>query len=228
MSGGHFSRGVGLIPPDILDRPITVVGLGGIGSWTLSALSRCGFRQAEVWDHDGVGPENVGGQLYAPSQEGMTKVEAVGVWCLPSLELVRRRRAVAPDVRLAGEVVLSCVDSMRARKAVYEAARASGARYLVDGRMGGTGAQVYRVDLGLPGDVADYERTLHSDGVGEIAPCTERATAYAGSLIAGLMAHRTVALLRGQRPAWFIEIDLGRDEALILDPDRMGGGGGRE
>lgn len=222
---GFFSRGVGIIPPHIHDSPIMVIGLGGIGSWVMSALTRCGFRRLAGVDPDSVGAENVGSQMYAPSQVGEAKVEAIKRWMLPIDGYEGRVMRVGAGSALrvgqdAPMVVAACVDSMTARSAVYEAARRAGAQYLVDGRMGGQAAQVYWCCTDDTGSVARYERTLHPDSEGERLPCTMRATAFCGSLIGGLMAHRVSALLAGRAPAEMIEVDLERDECLALDPRR--------
>lgn len=85
--------GVGrLYGKDGLDRirrtHVCVIGLGGVGSWAVEALSRSGIGELTLVDLDDVCISNVNRQLHALDGElGQPKVEA----------MTRRVRAINPD-----------------------------------------------------------------------------------------------------------------------------------
>ena len=60
----HLIRQFDLIPEDVLGEPITIIGVGAIGSWTTLALAKMGFQNLTVFDDDKVSIENMNSQFY--------------------------------------------------------------------------------------------------------------------------------------------------------------------
>jgi tRNA A37 threonylcarbamoyladenosine dehydratase len=64
-----FDRTRKLIGPEALDRikksAVAVFGLGGVGSYAVEALARCGVGRLGIVDKDKVDPTNINRQLYA-------------------------------------------------------------------------------------------------------------------------------------------------------------------
>ncbi|HRD98189.1 MAG TPA: ThiF family adenylyltransferase, partial [Rubrivivax sp.] len=57
---------------------IAVVGLGGVGSWTVEALARCGVAQLVLFDLDHVAESNINRQVQALEHTlGQAKVVAL-------------------------------------------------------------------------------------------------------------------------------------------------------
>jgi tRNA A37 threonylcarbamoyladenosine dehydratase len=70
---------------------VAVVGVGGVGSWTVEALARSGIGKVTLMDADEVCVSNVNRQLPALDGEiGAPKVEA----------LARRMRAINPEIAM--------------------------------------------------------------------------------------------------------------------------------
>lgn len=68
---------------------ICVVGLGGVGSWSVEALARSGVGELTLIDYDEVAASNVNRQSHALTQNfGRKKLEA----------LAERARAINPDI----------------------------------------------------------------------------------------------------------------------------------
>ena len=63
---------------DLKDIRVTLIGLGGIGSWTLLGLAKMGVQHLSAYDPDKVSPENVATQLYGQDMIGYPKAEAIG------------------------------------------------------------------------------------------------------------------------------------------------------
>ena len=125
---------------------IAVVGLGGVGSWTVEALARSGVAALSLIDFDHVAESNINRQVQAlGSTLGMAKGEA----------LARRVTDIHPACRvdvvdafvgaenwpalLAGpvDVVIDACDQLRAKLVLAVWARASGVPLVIVGAAGG-------------------------------------------------------------------------------------------
>ena len=60
---------------------VTVVGCGGLGSWTIASLAAAGVRRLRLVDHDAVELSNLNRQaIYRLDQVGAAKVDAAAAW----------------------------------------------------------------------------------------------------------------------------------------------------
>jgi hypothetical protein len=99
-----------------------------------------------------------------------------------------------------GEIAIAAVDSMAARKAIWERASQSMTTLLyMDGRMAATSMDLYTVDMMSEKAVSAYPTTLYSDDEADPTPCTARATMFNSFIIAGHMTSLLVAHLNGWR-----------------------------
>ena len=73
----RHSRQAGLVDMKIFECPITVVGAGGIGSFTTLALAKIGFTDIRVFDDDRIEIHNLGNQFYRRKDLNKPKVEAL-------------------------------------------------------------------------------------------------------------------------------------------------------
>lgn len=170
---------------------ISIVGLGGIGSWVALAAARAGYRMT-LHDFDRLEPINFAGQAYRVSDVGQQKVYAVQNLlydlCYSPAIINMYDQAVTETTALM-PITLSCLDSMRSRKAVYTAWKNSTAAnsrgaLLVDGRLLAEQLQVYFV---TPELAQQYEASLFDDSEVEDVSCTNRQTSHYSMLIAGIM-----------------------------------------
>lgn len=178
--------------PDKTQAAATIVGCGGIGSFTALALAKLGVQRLNLVDFDEVDAHNIPNQLFAKWQEGTLKVAALhallldltgidadGITCLdkPLQDGIPR----AP-------VVISALDSMTARADLWEQVRYKlDVKLFLDGRLAGESVLLYAVDPTNPTDVKGYEGTLHSDEEGSDQPCTARSIIDVGFAIGSLM-----------------------------------------
>lgn len=92
------------------------------------------------------------------------------------------------QVKLNG-IVISCVDSMEARKTIWEAQKGNkDVDWFIDGRMAAEQALMYCMDPNDKRDVKAYEKTLYTDAEASQDRCTAQSTVYTAFLIAGMMA----------------------------------------
>src|SRR3990172_12168799 len=72
-----YQRQWDIVPMDALKKAhVTIVGVGGLGSFAALALAKMGVGTLTLVDGDTVEEHNVANQLYGPEQLGLLKVEA--------------------------------------------------------------------------------------------------------------------------------------------------------
>lgn len=198
-----MTRQYDLIDPMALEWvDVTVIGTGGIGSATLIALAKMGIQYFYVYEDDLVEGVNIPSQLLRVSDIGKPKAQAVvEIAKLLAGEvhgLIRPSRVRASTVLPPSAITISAVDSINARKAIWQAVSKSEIRWYLDARMGAEMFQLYTVDM----TVADnwylkYILSLQEDEVPE-DPCTARATIYTAFMAAGHIAHQAKRIIMGQ------------------------------
>lgn len=178
---------------------VTIIGAGGIGAPAALALAKTGVSQLTIYDHDVVGDENLGPQMYGPGTVGQPKVVALRRFLkaqAPWTEVVGRRELYTGEP-LDADVVIAAVDSLTARQHIWTGAQASEATQLVvDPRMG---AEVLTLLLPQPTGVGDedwYAETLEGPAVE--GTCTAKATFYTGLIAGGFCAQALKAFVGGE------------------------------
>lgn len=176
-----------IVKKDILTTPITVIGAGAIGSWTVLALAKMGFQYIRVYDFDTVEIENMAGQAYGFPHIGSTKVHAlkalVDTLCETDIKAVSEKFV---PMSCHG-VVISAVDSMEMRKELFEKLDGE-CQWLIDPRMGAEVGHIYTVKPGDQRDRTFYEKTLYSDANALQEKCTAKSTTYCAMVLSGLVA----------------------------------------
>jgi hypothetical protein len=117
----NFWRQKGILPPENLNFPVVIVGVGGIGSPTALCLSKMGVSNLTIYDHDSVEEHNVPTQLYFTRPIGVNKAEALSDIIHSFTGYSPIAKAIKFDGILPlGAVVISGVDSMAARREIWD------------------------------------------------------------------------------------------------------------
>jgi len=195
-----FSRQTDLVDAEALETPITIVGCGGIGSFTALALAKMGCVHLTVYDDDLVEDQNIPNQLYRLGDVGQLKVERLAdiIKSFTGTGIDARPERVQGQ-RLQG-IVVSGVDSMEGRRRIWDRSirfKAGVAAY-IDARMGAEVSRLYTVRPADPDHVRFYERTLYSDDEALQLPCTAQAIVYTGFGIASLVAGQVKRVAMGE------------------------------
>ena len=194
-----YWRQLDIISPSDLDFDVNLVGVGGLGSPIAMALVKMGCPRITFFDDDTVEPHNLPNQLYRMADIGLPKVEALAriLREYVDAEITPVNERVVQ--RTFNGVVISAVDSMAARRAIWEKCvrYKAGVRLYVDARMGGEVGRVLTVSPTNPMAVAAYEGTLFSDAEGSQELCTAQATIYSTFGIASLVANQVKRFARG-------------------------------
>jgi molybdopterin/thiamine biosynthesis adenylyltransferase len=208
-----YLRQLGIVDPSRYgDTELTVIGAGGIGSPTIMALTKTGFNNITVWDADKVDGHNIPNQMYRPQDIGKLKVEAISLICREwaKASVVGVPEMYSGQKPLSG-IVISGVDSMEARKTIWE----KGIRYnpgvgiYIEGRMAGQWGMIHTVRPCDPDMVEWYESTtLYPDKEVEPVACTDRAIAYNVFGLASLIVNQVAKHVKGEETAKEIIYDL--------------------
>lgn len=195
-----FSRQADLVDAEALETPITIIGCGGIGSFTALALAKMGCVHLTVYDDDLVEDQNIPNQLYRLGDVGQLKVERLAdiIKSFTGTGIDARPERVQGQ-RLQG-IVVSGVDSMEGRRRIWDRSirfKAGVAAY-IDARMGAEVSRIYTVRPADPDHVRFYERTLYSDEEALQLPCTAQAIVYTGFGIASLVAGQVKRVAMGE------------------------------
>lgn len=185
--------------------PITVVGVGGIGSWLTLSLSRIG-HELYIIDPDYVDSTNVtGGQMYRSKDVNLPKVTAVEQICREFgciNEITSDVGLFNPSINTT-DVIIAGVDNMVARKEIFEAwlrtvnsmTHETGGKNLecnthlfIDGRLNMEMFEVFCVQCNNEEQIREYqEKHLFSDEETLQEDCTAKQTTFAAMGIAGIL-----------------------------------------
>ena len=106
--------------PAKITEEIHVIGVGAIGSHIVEMLVRMGIEDINIYDFDTIDEHNIPNQLYAATDIGLPKIEALAGQCSsinPNVNIRMHNKGYQPGMRLSGYVFL-CVDSINLRRAI--------------------------------------------------------------------------------------------------------------
>jgi hypothetical protein len=198
-----------LSPRDIGSTNIVVIGAGGIGSPTVLALSKMGFKNITVYDHDTIESHNLPNQFYRIVDLGKPKVlalkEIVKDYSGNNIDIVD---SFYTNQTLKG-IVISGVDSMEARQIIWNNIKYNTqVNFYIDARMGAEVARILTLQSCNSEHINWYESTLHSDSKSFEAPCSARSIIYCTFMIASLIGSQVKKLVKLQEYNKEIVFDL--------------------
>lgn len=200
-----YTRQYDLIDSGLLDKPVTMIGAGGIGSWTALVLAKMGCTDVSIYDGDKVEMVNTASQLYGESSIGIVKAMAIGsiVKQLTGIAITPRPTHWVDSI-LNDEIIITGLDSMEVRRKVWEGLKHRTSGLLIDGRMSGDVIHIFIHKLGT--DSTRYEKTL----LGEPEPeaCTGKAVVYNTSMIGSLIANLVKHYIKNEDVPTEILVDL--------------------
>ena len=124
---------------------INLVGVGGGGSLVLSGLVRLHLAMkslghpygldVEVWDPDRVSPANIGRQLFAASEVGLNKAEALVNRYNLGFALNWEAHPERYRFTRTFDILIACVDSRKSRKEISQTLPKKNGPYVLDGQL---------------------------------------------------------------------------------------------
>jgi len=208
----RFMRQIEIADPAKFKYPVTLLGVGAIGSAAAIAIGKMGCPKGMILiDFDWFEEHNVANQLCQETVDiGVPKVAAVAELCKkmghigPCAEHHRKLVGENLVVRFGPHkghvesarpyiegIVLSTPDSMKARKDLWALCKYNVAvPTVIDVRVAGMGQNVVIHTTGtmLPDDIKRYEATLYDDSEASIDPCGARGVIFTTLIAGGIVA----------------------------------------
>lgn len=200
-----YSDQTDIFDPRVFSWPVHVIGLGGVGSALLPLLVKLGVSEIHLWDHDLVESRNIPAQqMYRQKSDvGVSKVLAACDYVLRQevdCTVIPHDEFVDKSTVLEG-VVISGVDSMRSRKAIWKTLKFNTLTPLyMDGRIGGEQWSLLTLNPSDFDQIERYEQTLFSDEDASPLPCAARTVIHPPAVLAGHMVANLTQFARGIRP----------------------------
>lgn len=199
-----YTRQEDLINANRFNKKINIIGAGAIGSWLAFFLLKMGFSNINIYDFDVIEEHNIPNQLFKESQIGTAKVTAMEELYKDFFEetgrlTIRSIKINNHNAHALSGVVFSCVDSMSARKTIYENCYKTGnAELWIEGRIGLFGAYIYTLNNKNEDVLEKYETTLYDDDTAEVSACGVSQTALPSAVnCASMMLMQMISGERG-------------------------------
>lgn len=190
--------------PAMTQVELTLIGMGGIGSWTGFLLNRLAVRQMICYDADTVEAHNTSGQLMGSSHIGSYKTDVfkniIDYLGNPSVATSVYHEFVTAENFHPLKYTFCGLDNMAARRTIFEAWISStpdnGNYWFIDGRLSATTAIVVIIPRNNPAAIAAYrERYLFTDEQAEETVCSFKQTSFMAAIIGGMMANALVNIV---------------------------------
>ena len=181
---------------------VTLIGCGGIGSFTAFGIAKMGVPNITLIDPDTVEEHNIPNQMFYDYHIGQYKVDALAEQITDEFNAVSALSVAlpSPDLDQVSGLVISGLDSMEARQEVWESCiklKPRVTRY-IDARLSGQFLIAYVVNPSKMSDVTSYEKTLYSDEEAESISCTARGIIDVGLQVSSLLTRLTRLHFSGQ------------------------------
>jgi molybdopterin/thiamine biosynthesis adenylyltransferase len=149
-----------------------------------------GLTNVTVQDADTIETHNISNQFYPLLSVGKSKVSTlIDVIANFSGVVIKTIKKRFQGEELTENFVISAVDSLEARKTIWDAVKTDKkVKYYIDTRMGGKLMRIYVVDKTNKKDVRDYELVLSKPAPLVPIKCTEKTIIFNVMIIAGLTA----------------------------------------
>lgn len=191
MRSMNFDQQDNIFAPEMA-KPVTVMGVGSVGSQVVLSLARLGFTELTVWDGDSVASHNIPMSVYRvkdlcrPKVDALTEIvdEAMGVH-------ITAHNAMYTCTALRTYVV-SCVDSMDVRRRIWREVKQNPfVPLFVDTRLVGEFVSVFAIRPCAPEDIKYYEAYLYASADAMLPQCGYHNAIH----ISGTAANAAVAAL---------------------------------
>lgn len=224
----NYADQTGIFDPAGFAWQVHLIGVGGIGSNVMLPLIKLGLMgDLHLWDRDEVEPHNIPAQLiYRPDDIGLSKVEAakafleyMGAQC----SVIAHDEFVTAETSLEG-VVISGVDSMKARRAIWEAVKYNPQiPFFIDGRIGGESLHLLAFNP-MDSDLAEWyeEEMLFDDADAAPLPCAARTVIHPPTVLSGLIVCQLTRFFRDMPLTR--EIYMQVREFQLLDMEKVAAG----
>lgn len=194
---------------EIQNITASIIGVGGIGSWTALLINRLSVELLKIYDFDDVEEANMSGQLYRHNDIGKHKVDAIAdtlqEYGLEQVAIMSHNNVCSDFI--TSDVVICGLDNMQARKNYFSLFKKdSMARFndvlFIDGRLSPEVLQIFAFTNKDIDAIKEYEEKYlfdSSEAVREVCSYkqTSNMAAMIGSLITNIVVNWIVNKVEG-------------------------------
>jgi len=185
--------------PKVNALPVSIIGLGGIGSWASLAIARAGFF-VRLFDYDIVELSNTSGQFYPDSFVGRTKVNATTelLHSFTDTYILGGRTYRVNEDSTLDNITVCAVDNFEARRSAVNAWYNSvSARVMtndtisdkpqlfIDARLEAEFFEIYVIEHNST-SFAEFNKTLVDENF-QAATCSYKQTTHVAMTLAGMI-----------------------------------------
>lgn len=201
---------------------VTLIGAGGIGAMTALCLAKMGVGNLIVYDDDTVSEANMPTQLHRLGDLGREKVfglEEIVQTFSDDTAFYPEDIRITADMQLFSSVVVSAVDSIQARKDIWQAVMNGNCGFYLDARMSAEEFHLFSVDLFDPGQIFRYNAKITGEDDSQVPdiPCTAKATFYTAAMAAGHIGSAVRKIASGEKPTGTLVHNIFRDKLFALE-----------
>lgn len=183
-----------------IGHPITIVGAGGIGSWTTLLLSKFNIN-INLFDGDTFEEVNMAGQIFPISSLGICKSTAIRELCrhINGTTTISTYNHWNPVLHRTSPITIVAVDNMEIRMAVFrrwqnEFGNLPNALF-IDSRLAAELFQIYSIKGGDTLAQKRYVTEWFSDAEADETPCSYKQTAYMAAMLSARIVNNFVNFL---------------------------------
>lgn len=211
MKNDKFLRQIDILTPEVCKEPVFIIGAGATGSFTALALAKMGFEDIRIFDADTVEEHNFPNQFFPIKAQGQNKATMVKDIVAEFTGVKIHASPVFYERQPLKGIVISALDTMSGRKAIFKNSAKGDVKLLLDPR---TGPEVFRlltVDMSLSGEKEKYDKTLFSDAEADVAPCTARSIIYSVLVVSAYVCRQIKLYAMNQEYNRDIIVDMRND-----------------
>lgn len=199
----NFSHQDRLFDPDRAKR-VTVLGAGSVGSCLIFMLTKMGVKDVTVYDGDSIESHNTPMSMYDSDTVAEYKVHVLNDMVLlgGGVELTTHARMYEGE-ELKNCSVVSCVDTMSARKLIWSKVKKNPSIDLfIDTRTAGAYVEVLSIDPNNRQDIERYEALLYEDKDAVRQMCGTHGIIFASMRAAGIAAANIARYWTERKKEW--------------------------
>ena len=183
---------------DMQKVELSIIGLGGIGSYVSFAVSRLGVKSLNIFDGDVIEKVNMTGQLFSIKDIGTTKSETMGKFISNYSNMaVNQYDMFLFDEYPMSNIVICGVDSMDVRKKAFNqwfkenidnSGQLNPGCLFIDGRLAAESLQVFTIQN--KEDAETYKNMhLFDDSEADEVICSYKQTTYSAMMIGSIITN---------------------------------------
>jgi len=207
----RYQRQNGIIRiEEFRDNSITIVGCGAIGSFVAVSLAKMGLTKFTLIDYDKVEEHNLPNQFFTVHDLEKKKAYSTHEHMdsfNPDVDVKVSDKKFDEKTKVYTPIVISCVDRMDIRGAIFNACLKAKTQLFIDCRMAGLQGQVYSVDMANKVEIENYKKSLFKDNEAVGLRCTERSIIFTVLGIASLVCNQIIKAFKKEKMRNYIVLD---------------------